>query len=53
MELILILLLLIAGLTTVDNSYDIRKYYNKPYCEEVKVGAEKIKKCYKVVEVKE
>lgn len=37
----------------VKSSNDITNYFNKPYCEEVKLGASKVKKCWKVVEVKE
>jgi len=35
----------------VDGKYDIRRYYEKPYCEKAKVGNTEIEKCYKVVEV--
>lgn len=37
----------------VEQKYDLRSYYDKPYCEKQKVGNEMIKKCYKVIEVKE
>lgn len=45
--------LLASSVSVVESKYDIRSYYDKPYCEEFKVGADKIKKCYKVVEIKE
>lgn len=35
----------------VNEQYDIRKYYDKPYCEKAKVGNTEIEKCYKVIEV--
>lgn len=46
-------ILTLATFNTVSNNYDIRKYYDKPYCESVKVLNQKVKKCYKLVEVKE
>lgn len=52
MKEILTLCLFVSIVSCVDESkYDIRQYYDKPYCEESKVGAETIKKCYNVVEV--
>lgn len=36
----------------VPAKYDIRAHYDKPYCEEKKVGKETIKKCYEVKEIK-
>lgn len=36
---------------TVSSDYDIRKHYDKPYCEEQKIGKDKIKKCYEVKEM--
>ena len=32
---------------------EISKYYDKPYCQTIKVGKDNITKCYKVVEDKE
>jgi hypothetical protein len=33
-----------------DKNFDIREYFNKPYCQEVKLGGQLIKKCWVVVE---
>lgn len=49
---ILFLIFTITTWTNVDGHYDIRKYYDNPYCEEHHVGKDLIKRCYKVEEVK-
>lgn len=47
--IIVIMIQLWANWDKVSPGYDIRKYFDKPYCEEQKLGPEKIKKCWKVV----
>jgi len=46
-----IAVIIFFGFTTVDNSRDIKAYFDKPYCEKVKLGTETISKCWKVVPV--
>lgn len=32
--------------------FNIKNYFDKPYCEQVVIGNQTIKKCWKVVEIK-
>lgn len=52
MEFFFLVALIVIGFNCVDKHYDVRKYYDKPYCEKQKVGNETVEKCYKLVEVK-
>jgi hypothetical protein len=36
----------------VNPEYDIRKYFDKSYCEQVTLGKEEVKKCWTVKEIK-
>lgn len=46
-----ILAAIVISYVTVDSHYDIRKYYNKPYCEKAKIGNSEVEKCYKLMEI--
>lgn len=54
---IIVLFIILGIVSVVDHNIgqktNIKNYFDKPYCEEVKLGASKVKKCWKVVEVKE
>lgn len=52
MDGLLLIVVLFQGFVMwnqVPKKYDIRKFFDKPYCEEQQLGPEKIKKCWKVV----
>lgn len=57
MEFVLIIFSLLAGGLLVENCvYDmdsIVERYSKKFCIEKKIGNEKIKKCYRIIEVKD
>lgn len=54
MDFFLLIILVVWSMescSSVSDKFDIRKYYDKPYCEKAKVGNQDVEKCYKVIEV--
>lgn len=49
---VILLAFMASNWNNVPGNRDIKQYFDKPYCEETKLGNETIKKCWKVVEDK-